>query len=49
LRRDFDQIEIGLSGPSEGIGCGYHADLLAIVSDQPDLGSPDPIVDPRIG
>jgi hypothetical protein len=49
LRRDLDQIEIHLSGPAERLGRGNHADLLAVVSDESDLGSPDPVVDPRIG
>src|SRR5437764_520705 len=48
LRRDLDEIEIELTGTLECLPGGHHADLLPVVSDEPDLRRTDPVVDPRL-
>ena len=48
-RGDLDQVEIGLLGELEGLARGDDADGLAVGSDEPDLGYPDPVVDAQLG
>src|SRR6266511_69809 len=45
-RRDLDQVEVELVGHPQG-GDGVHdAELLPVGTHHPDLGGPDPVVDP---
>src|SRR4029077_19220830 len=48
LRRDLDEVQIELPGLTERFACVHHTDLLAVGSDQANLGGSDPLVDPRI-
>jgi hypothetical protein len=48
-RGDLDQVEIGLLSELEGFARGDDADGLAVGSDEPDLGYPDPVVDAELG
>src|SRR6266545_592683 len=47
--RDLDQVEIRLAGDFEGLGDGHDAHLLAVRTDEPDLGHANAIVDTRFG
>ncbi len=44
-RGDLDQVQVGFLGELEGLPRGDDADGLAVGSDEPDLGYPDPVVD----
>ena len=49
LRRDLDQVEVGLLGELQGLVGRDDADGLAVGSDESDLGNPDPVVDTQLG
>src|SRR6266498_3594437 len=45
-RRDLDQVEVELVGHPQGGDGIHHAELLPVGTHHPDLGGPDPVVDP---
>ena len=49
LRRDLDQVEVGLLGELQCLVGRDDADGLAVGSDEADLGNPDPVVDTQLG
>src|SRR5215207_667385 len=47
-RGHLDHVEVLLAGhPQRGLGV-HHPELLAVGADHPDLGGPDPVVDPGL-
>jgi hypothetical protein len=45
-RGDLDEVEVAFLGEDERVGGLQHADLLALVVDETDLGHTDALVDP---
>ena len=48
-RGDLDQVEIGFLGQAQRILDAHDADLLALGTDESDLGDADPVVDAGLG
>jgi hypothetical protein len=46
---DFNEIQIRFLGKAQGVVDADDADLLALRSDETDLGNPDTVVDARLG
>ena len=46
VRGHLDQVEIPCLGVGQRLGGLHDPDLIAILRDQPNLGYPDPVVDP---
>ena len=46
MRRNLDEIEVEVSGPSQGRGSRHDPNLLAVVPNHSHLRGPDTVVDP---
>ena len=48
-RRDLDEVEFGVLGQAQRLADRHDADLLALGTDQADLGDADTVVDAGLG
>src|SRR5690606_8703783 len=48
LRRDLDEVELGLLRKAQGVLDAHDSDLFAVRSDQANLGNADAVVDARL-